>query len=209
GEIFSITKKLFPAVTGDGRSTREELILKDERAVCLAGAYFEAQRDQLLDIPVLGESVPLVEIGTHCRGSIFLDGTELKTAALEQAIDQLARGFKGFYFGRFDVRTPSLSDLQQGRNFKIVELNGVTSEATNIYDPKNSLFTAYRVLFEQWRIAFAIGAQNRARGFEPARLRTLIQRVLEKYRPIDERNRPDLRPMEVAADSTAPPIFEG
>ena len=27
-----------------------------------------------------------------------------------------------------------------------------TSEATSIYDPKNSLFTAYGVLFEQWRI---------------------------------------------------------
>ena len=29
---------------------------------------------------------------------------------------------------------------------KVVELNGVTSEATSIYDPKNSLFVAYRVL---------------------------------------------------------------
>jgi len=47
---------------------------------------------------------------------------------------------------------------------KIVELNGVTSEATHIYDPKLSLFGAYRVLFEQWRIAFEIGYLNRTRG---------------------------------------------
>ena len=110
----------------------------------------------------------LVEIGTHCRGSIFLDGSEIKTDALAAAIDALAKGFEGFYFGRFDIRTPSLSDFQAGRNFKVVELNGVTSEATNIYDPRNSLLTAYRVLFEQWRIAFEIGTQNRARGQQPS-----------------------------------------
>jgi hypothetical protein len=44
-----------------------------------------------------------------------------------------------------------------------VELNGVTSEATHIYDPKQSLCGAYRVLFEQWRIAFEIGLQNSER----------------------------------------------
>lgn len=204
GEIYSITKKLFPTIIGDGQNTREVLILEDERAVCLAQAYFDAQRDQLLDVPAIGESIPLVEVGTHCRGSVFLDGTELRTDALEQAIDQIAGEFKGFYFGRFDIRTPSLIDFQQGCNFKIVELNGVTSEATNIYDPKNSVFAAYRVLFEQWRIAFAIGAQNRERGIEPATLRSLIRRIVEKYRSNDERNRPDLRPMDVAAESTAP-----
>jgi len=48
-----------------------------------------------------------------------------------------------------------------------VELNGVTSEATHIYDPKLSVWEAYRVLFEQWRIAFEIGHQNRAHGVRP------------------------------------------
>ena len=46
----------------------------------------------------------------------------------------------------------------------IVELNGLTSEATHIYDPKNGLLDAYRVLFRQWSLAFEIGAQNRALG---------------------------------------------
>ena len=52
----------------------------------------------------------------------------------------------------------------EGRNLKIVELNGVTSEATHIYDPKLSLFDAYRVLFRQWRIAFELGDLNRRWG---------------------------------------------
>ena len=66
-------------------------------------------------------------------------------------------------------------DFMAGRNLKIVELNGVTSEATHIYDPKLSLFDAYRVLFEQWRIAFEIGDLNRARGIRPASVGELLQ----------------------------------
>jgi hypothetical protein len=51
-----------------------------------------------------------------------------------------------------------------GRNIKIIELNGVTSEMTNIYDPRYSLIDAYRILFHQWRLAFEIGAENSKMG---------------------------------------------
>jgi membrane protein DedA with SNARE-associated domain len=182
GQILSITRKQFPGVLGDGVNTIENLILKDDRAVCMARVYFEAQRDRLWSVPEKDEPVQLIEIGTHCRGCIFLDGEEIKTEALVAAIDRLARGFAGFYFGRFDIRTPSLADFKQGKNFKVVELNGVTSEATHIYDPRNSLATAYRVLFQQWRIAFEIGAQNRKQGIRPVTLRTLAGLVIQKWR---------------------------
>ncbi len=58
---------------------------------------------------------------------------------------------------------------------KAIELNGVTSEATNVYDPKYSLWDAYRILFEQWRLAFEVGAANRERGVEPTSLRELFR----------------------------------
>ena len=122
---------------------------------------------------------------------------------MERAIDQLARGFEGFYFGRFDIRTPSLTDFQQGKNFKVIELNGVTSEATSIYDPKNSLFAAYRVLFNQWRIAFEIGAQNRAAGADPASLLRLARLVFEKWHKNSERSGADLRPINIEADAAS------
>jgi hypothetical protein len=52
------------------------------------------------------------------------------------------------------------------------------------FDPKNSLFTAYEVLFAQWRIAFEIGAQNRQRDFKPTSLWALAGLLLEfKRRP--------------------------
>jgi membrane protein DedA with SNARE-associated domain len=182
GRIFSITRKQFPCVTGDGTHSLENLILKDDRAVCMAHVYFDAQRDRLWSVPEKDEPVQLIEIGTHCRGCIFLDGDEIKTEALEVAIDRVARGFDGFYFGRFDIRTPSLADFKQGINFKVVELNGVTSEATHIYDPRISLANAYRILFQQWRIAFEIGAQNRKQGIKPVTLRTLASLLIQKWR---------------------------
>ena len=74
-------------------------------------------------------------------------------------------------------RVPSLEALQQGRDFKIIELNRVTSEVTSIYDPKNSVFAAYRVLFAQWRIAFEIGRQNKIRGAMVTSPRELVRSV--------------------------------
>jgi len=203
GSIFSITKKLFPSVIGDGENTLEKLILKDDRAVCMARVYFSELKERLLDIPEKNESVQLIEIGTHCRGSIFLDGSDIKTGAMEKTIDLLARGFNGFYFGRFDIRTSSLSDFQQGKNFKVIELNGVTSEATNIYDPRNSLITAYRVLFHQWRTAFEIGVQNRKLGANPASLMKLANLVIQKLRRNGERSWRVTRPINRETDAAS------
>ncbi|MGH9837133.1 MAG: VTT domain-containing protein, partial [Blastocatellia bacterium] len=175
GRIFAVTDKRFPSVVGDGASTLERLILNDDRAVCMARFLLDKHADRLWETPGAGERIQLVEIGTHCRGSMFLDGGWVKTAELEEAIDRLCRGYDGFYFGRFDLRTTDIEEFKCGRNFKVIELNGVTSEATSIYDPKNSLFTAYKILFDQWRIAFEIGAQNRRRGAKPTPVRILAQ----------------------------------
>lgn len=163
GEIFSITEKRFPKLVGNGTSSLEELILSDERSVCLAAKYFEQNSDRLDQVPARGEEVQIIDIGTHSRGAIFLDGSWLRTPELEQAINDICRSYEGFHFGRFDLRARSFEEMGEGK-FKIVELNGVTSESTNIYDPRYSLLDAYRILFRQWRLAFEIGAANCALG---------------------------------------------
>jgi hypothetical protein len=91
---------------------------------------------------------------------------------LEETIDRISH-IQGFYIGRYDIRYSDEKDLRRGENFTIVELNGAASEATNIYDPDNSLTMAYRTLFAQWRLVFAIGDLNRRRGVRPCSLRTL------------------------------------
>jgi hypothetical protein len=125
------------------------------------------------DILAPGEVLKLVETGNHAQGCIFRDGIHLQTKALERVIDQISRKLPGFFIGRYDMRYENEEDFERGRNFQIVELNGASSEATSIYDACNSLFSAYRTLFRQWRLVFAIGARNRANGHLPSSLVTL------------------------------------
>ena len=163
GRIFSITDKRFPVLTGDGRSTlaagprASPLSPPGRRVPCPSCRV----RDRVL---AAGEPFRLARAGNHAQGTEFRDGRALWTPALERRIDEISRHFDGFYFGRFDVRYRDRAAFMAGEDLAIVELNGVTSEATHIYDPGSSIFAAWRTLMEQWSIAFAIGAANRRRG---------------------------------------------
>ena len=163
GEILAITDKRMVSVTGDGRSTLEELILADKRAVCMAVFFTKKFGTRLDEIPPAGERVVLTELGTHCRGALFLDGAHLLTPELHVEVERVSRTFTGFYFGRYDVRAVSEEAFCRGE-FKIIELNGLTSEATSIYDPRHSVWFGWRMLCRQWRLAFEIGEANRKRG---------------------------------------------
>jgi membrane protein DedA with SNARE-associated domain len=180
GRIFAVTEKRMPVVVGDGHSTLERLILADSRAIAMASTYLEKQEARLREIPGRGERVQLVELGTHARGAYFHDGAALVTPELTDAIERVSRAFAGFYFGRYDVRSDSTEAFRRGE-FRVIELNGVTSEATSIYDPRYGLLRAYRTLFAQWRLAFAIGAENRDRGVEPTRIAELLRSAV-RYR---------------------------
>jgi hypothetical protein len=195
GRIFSITEKCFPYVVGDGASTIGDLILQNDRAVCLEQVYLSRLRRPSTDIPVADEIVPLAEVGSHCRGAVFLNASQIETPALRDTVDRAAKCFEGFYFGRFDVRTPSLADLQAGR-FEILELNGVSAEATHVYDPSVTLLEAYRVMFRQWKIAFEIGAANRTKGFQPISLRELVRSIVT--RPADSVRCPTANPSKIS-----------
>lgn len=174
GRIFAITDKRFPTVVGDGRRTLEHLILADERAVVWARMLCGRFASRLATVPAEGDAVRLVELGTHSRGATFYDGEWARTPALEAAIDELSRGYAGFWFGRYDIRAPSADAARAGTGFKVIELNGAAAEATNIYDPRNRLSAAYRVLRRQWAILFEIAARNVAAGATPASLREMI-----------------------------------
>lgn len=185
GRILSLTEKQFTAVVGDGQSTLERLILNDARAVCSARKFLHKHHAHLHTVPPAGQTVPLTDIGNHARGTVFLDGTRLLTPELEAAFDRIGQSFAGFFFGRLDVRAASEEDFRQGRNIRIMEANGITSEATHIYDPKHRFWYAQRVLREQWRMAYEIGAANRARGCRPMPITELLRLILA-YKPARE-----------------------
>ncbi|MDX1637771.1 MAG: alpha/beta fold hydrolase [Balneolaceae bacterium] len=178
GNILSITEKRMISVTGDGERTLEELILMDDEAVCLAKRHLREHRDHLYEVPGKGEVIRLVNLGTHARGARFFDATHLATESLRRSIHEIAAHFTGFYFGRFDIRVPSREALKQGKEIKIIEVNGVTSESTVIYDTSYSFFQGQERLMRQWKIAFEIGNQNIKRGNNPSSVTDLVTSLI-------------------------------
>ena len=79
-------------------------------------------------------------------------------------IDQLAKKIEGFYYGRMDIRYESIELLREGKNFMIVELNGSGSEPTHMYDPKHSVFFAWREISRHWYLMCKISMINHAKG---------------------------------------------
>ncbi len=175
GTILSITDKRFPTLVGNGRSTIEELIWAHPRYRLQAGTFLRRHARVLDRILPSGETLQLAIAGNHAQGTLFRDGWHLWTPALEQRIDEIARAYPGFFIGRFDVRYADVAALRAGDDLAIVELNGATAESTNIYDPARSLASAYRQLFTQWSLVFAIGAANRRAGAPVTDMRRLLQ----------------------------------
>jgi hypothetical protein len=182
GHIFAITEKLFPILVGDGKATVTELIWNDPRARFMADKYRQRFTERQGEVLALGEELKLVEAGNHAQGCIFRDGMRLCTPELESRMDAISQKLTGFFIGRYDIRYGNEEDLRAGRNFQIIELNGAASEATSIYDARNSIFAAYRTLFQQWDLVFAIGAANRKRGFAPTKLSLVWQKWREYSR---------------------------
>lgn len=63
-------------------------------AVCLAEKYFEENKDDLSSVLDPGERHPLIQIGTHSRGAIFVDGEWLRSEQLESRIDEISRSIE-------------------------------------------------------------------------------------------------------------------
>ncbi|MEQ1863031.1 MAG: D-alanine--D-alanine ligase [Micropepsaceae bacterium] len=174
GRIVSITLKYFPYVFGNGKSTLRELIETDPRAGQLQHIYLPRHKDRHDWVVPAGQPFRIAFAGSHSRGTIFRNGNHLITEAMTDTFDSIAKDVKEFYFGRFDVRFTTIEDLQAGRNFRIVEINGAGAEATHIWDRNTTLPEAYGALMQQYKAMWEIGAENAKRGFKPASLPDLI-----------------------------------
>jgi hypothetical protein len=181
GHIFSITHKEFPQVLGDGVSMLEQLIWRHPRLRMQAKTFLTRHAAERHRVLSENETFRLAIAGNHCQGTLFRDGAHLITPQLEAAIDRTARSCPRFHFGRLDVRYRDVDAFMRGEDVHIVEVNGVTSESTNLYDPSHSLLTAYRILFRQWSLLFRIGAMNRARGISVSTLRDLGRDAVRFY----------------------------
>lgn len=161
GKISGIVGKEFMEVTGDGISTLRQLIIKNTRYLFQLNTLEKLMGKALEQILEIGERKVFEPYGNHCRGALFLDLGELITDGLTQMIDNLCVQIPEFYFGRLDIKYNTWDELCEGKNYVVIELNGAGSEPTHIYDPKHSIWFAWKELIRHWNILYRISMANR------------------------------------------------
>jgi hypothetical protein len=158
GRISGLTLKNFLTVEGNGIETIEQLLNKNNR--------HEMQISTLKDNINLNEILPLhekrilVEFGNHSRGTEFLDGNAFLSDKLNKTFNSILNAVNGFYYGRLDIRYNTFEELERGENFSIIELNGVKSEPTHIYDPQHSFWYGQKEIFRHQQILHHIVKGN-------------------------------------------------
>jgi len=120
--------------------------------------------DGLEEIPASGEERNLVPYGNHARGAKFLDVSHWADETFHRVIDEICRQVPEFYFGRLDVRYENFDSFRQGKQFSIIELNGAGSEPTHIYDPKHSVFFAWKEIARHLGLLYRVSIRNHERG---------------------------------------------
>lgn len=160
GHISGIVRKEFLSVTGDGFSSVEQLLKKDKRYVLQLRILKKTYKEKMEVVLKKDEEFLLVPYGNHVRGAKFIDDSHLADEELLNMIDTVCKKVKGFYFGRMDIRYTTWEELKQGKNFSIIELNGAGSEPTHIYDPRHSIFFAWKEIIRHLNIMWRISRMN-------------------------------------------------
>ena len=158
GCLTSMAFKYTPYVVGDGSSTLRELLQADARAKQVMHLYEERHRQNYDKVIPKGEPYRLIFAASHCRGAVFTDACDYITDALTDTVENIMSGFPEFYYGRLDIKFRDLASLQQGQDIAVVEINGASSESLHIWDKSARLTQAWKVLVEQYRTLFRIGA---------------------------------------------------
>ncbi len=178
-KITSLIEKNKIEVRGDGKNTLKQLIQKNIRLVNRINIYKKRFSKRWNEVIPLNEKIHIEAITNHNRGCKFIDRSDLISEKLLEIVSKWASKMPEFYYGRFDVKIKSWDDLFLNKNYKILEVNGVNSEPTHIYDKKHSLLKAYRDTFYHMKLVYKIGEMNKKRGFKRCSTKVFLKALRE------------------------------
>jgi len=165
GTVTGVVEKHFLKVVGDGQRSLEDLIDDQPRSRMQYNRLLqEYGYEAFQEILRQGEEKVLVPFGSHSRGAEFRDVSARLSPAMLEAIQAICDRMPGFYYGRLDILFKNWDSLLRGQNFKVIEVNGVASEPTHIYDPEHSLFFAWKEIIRHCALMERIARANQARG---------------------------------------------
>jgi hypothetical protein len=164
GTVSGFIHKELLQVTGDGKSNLGELIMRHPRARHRMPEMKHRHGHRFERIIPDGEIFYLSYAGNHNRGAHFTNLHKEIDEDLQKVFDELSHYTDKFYYGRYDIKTTSIEDLKQGRNFLILEFNGCGAEPNHIYDCGMNIWKAYRVLLKHWKVLYQISRYNHKNG---------------------------------------------
>jgi hypothetical protein len=182
GVVTSVVQKGFLSIRGDGQRTVKQLIESEMRAKGRLDYLLKKFEKELDRVIPRDEKMYLEPIGNHCRGTTFFDATNLINEQLDVVINEISTQIDGFFYGRFDLKVPNLEDLYAGKNIKILELNGVSSEVAHVYDPDYKLTQAYRDIALHMKYIYQIARKNHALGVQYDALWTFLRDLRDHLR---------------------------
>jgi hypothetical protein len=178
--ITSLIERILPAVTGDGKSSVEELIRKDDQLFLHLQRWRRKPELQLNMVPRAGETIRLGQIGNHRLGTRFINRSDLITPELIMAMSRIGDLMKGFEYGRMDIRYRHWESFLELKDFQIIEVNGANSEPGHIYDKGFSLFEAWNILLKHHRIIYQKAKKARNNGLQAPDFRQSL-RLFRQY----------------------------
>ncbi len=160
GTITGFLKKEFLEVTGDGKSTLLDIILKYPRVRFRIEEMKSKHKNRLSKIIPEGEIFCLSNALNLSRGGKLVSLAHEKDEKLLKVFDELSHYVQHFYYGRYDIKCLSIDDLKEGKNFSILEFNGCGAEPHHAYGNGNTLLQAYKIFIHHWKILYKISRYN-------------------------------------------------
>lgn len=164
GKITGLIMKEYLAVEGDGKSSLLTLISNHPKAKKRIEELQIKHWAKMNEVIAEGEKYVLSMAGNHNRGATFINLFHLIDEELCAVFDRISIFSKAFYYGRYDIKCSSLDDLKKGRNFSILEFNGVGAEPNHIYDCGMPYRKALIEIKNHWKDMFLIGKINHKNG---------------------------------------------
>ncbi|MEM6966820.1 MAG: hypothetical protein AAF573_18795 [Bacteroidota bacterium] len=164
GRIVGLSEKKPLSVIGDGISTIEKLVKYNERTAKYEEAIYQKQKKHWHRVPAKGEFIQLIQTGNRKNGARLVELVDEVDEDLVAIFDEISHHSNQIFYGRYDIKCTSLEDLKKGKNFAILEFNGVHSGYGHLYHCGKSAREAYTTIYKLWKELFDICMTNHQKG---------------------------------------------
>lgn len=164
GMITGLIVKDYLSVTGDGIKTLATLIAEHPIAKYKIAKLQKMHQAKWDDVIPAGEKFLLNPAGNHNTGAKFINLNHEIDQQLCDVFDKISNETGQYYFGRYDLKCPSLDALKNGKHIDVLEFNGAGAAITHVFDRNMSYISALKEIVRHWRHLYKIGKINNKKG---------------------------------------------